>query len=297
MYHNLNLSLPLKTCDTHVHVFDPSRYPYAAERSYTPGSATCSELLTMMAQLGSQRVVLVQPSVYGDDNRCMLQALLELGFRKARGVAVINARQISAEELARLHHAGVRGVRLNSTSAALKDAHRLQLEFEVMMQALSAHAVCQDWHVQLHARISALLPILQSQASLSRPVVLDHYAGCWFEDEEHDSMLATILDLMRHHRQIYVKLSAPYRLQSSDQLAHMLRMARAFAQAAPEQILWGTDWPHTGGQGQRSAGSPSIEPFREIDNAYWQSALLDCMPDAATRQRLLADNAASLYGF
>src|SRR5205085_6732177 len=107
------LRLPANACDCHVHVFEPARFPYASWRAYTPPAAEVGRLQDLHGALGVERVVLVQPSVYGVDNDCMLDALHALGTDRARGVAVVDLATVSDTRLRALHAAGVRGARLN----------------------------------------------------------------------------------------------------------------------------------------------------------------------------------------
>ena len=111
MQTSVNFVLPDNTTDCHVHVFDPVRFPYVSDRRYTPPAATADELAAVHGRLGVQRVVLVQPSVYGSDNRCLFAALDQFGGR-ARGVAVVGDGD-DAARLGAMHTSGVRGVRLN----------------------------------------------------------------------------------------------------------------------------------------------------------------------------------------
>src|SRR6266576_500003 len=116
----ISFNVPPGACDTHVHIFgDPQRYPFFPGRSYTPEPASVAQLETMLAAIHMDRVVVVHPSVYGTDNRCMLDALRQLG-KRARGVAVIDANTPEKEldDMARL---GVRGIRLNLTQAGMND--------------------------------------------------------------------------------------------------------------------------------------------------------------------------------
>lgn len=286
-------------CDTHVHVFDPERFPYATNRTYTPPEARVDALRQMLGSLGNKRVVLVQPSVYGFDNRCLVDALQELGLEQARGVAVVDLDKTTPMQLRELHEAGVRGLRLNLRARASVEAsavHKLQQDLLQAARLLTHSTSPLGWHIQLHAPLQLLDAQRKAFATLGVPVVLDHYAGCWQDDPISLMQLKNLLDDMRRCPSIYVKLSAPYRLESAEPLAHMQRMAQALAQAAPKQIMWGTDWPHTGGA-KRYAESTDIEPFRVVDNAYWLSELLACMPSDAVRERLMVHNAAALYGF
>src|SRR5438876_530096 len=108
----VSFDVPRGACDCHVHVFgDPAKFPFAEKRVYTPPSATVEELLALQRDLHLDRVVVVQPSVYGTDNACTVDAVRRMGPR-ARGVAVID-QSISRAALAEMAEAGIRGVRLN----------------------------------------------------------------------------------------------------------------------------------------------------------------------------------------
>src|SRR5262245_30976361 len=100
-------------CDAHFHVFGPAeRYPYGADLRYKPPLAPLPDFLRLAGKLGLSRYVFVQPSAYGRDNRCMLDAMREAGPKNCRGIVDIDENEPDAE-LSRLHAAGVRGVRIN----------------------------------------------------------------------------------------------------------------------------------------------------------------------------------------
>jgi predicted TIM-barrel fold metal-dependent hydrolase len=286
-----------------VHVFEPARFPYAVQRSYTPGVADVLALRGMLQGMGLGRVVLVQPSVYGIDNACMVDALHQLGAA-ARGIAVVDLERVTRDEAARLHDAGVRGVRLNiHTSGTGLEAARQQVR--LAGRVLAWHG----WSLQVHAAMDVQVALLDAFRALEHPVVLDHYAGglpSAAVESAGEAQLTALTEAMRNSP-LYVKLSAPYRLapgSGPEQTRHWMHLARRFAQAAPTQILWGSDWPHTGGSGQRAggAGLDAIEPFRPIDNARVLADLLVCLEGIQPhggdlRQRLLVRNPAALYGF
>jgi predicted TIM-barrel fold metal-dependent hydrolase len=242
-------------------------------------------------RLSVDRVVLVQPSVYGSDNRCLLQAIQEYGAGQARGVAVLDLAATADQDLEALHAAGIRGVRLNlHVSGSGLDAARRELAQAACLRTLPG------WHVQVHAGLDMVASLLVDFRRLEMPVVLDHHAGGLVPDPESEEALAQLLGEMRYGH-LYVKLSAPYRLTGGAGLGHASRLAREFQAAAPDRVLWGSDWPHTGGTGRRDGRSEAIEPFRAIDNAQVLADLLACMPDDDARHRLLVRNPAALYGF
>ncbi|MBA2961921.1 MULTISPECIES: amidohydrolase family protein [Ramlibacter] len=271
-----------------MHVFDPARFPYAAQRAYTPAAATVEDLQALHARMGMARTVLVQPSVYGTDNSCLLAALHQLGLGRARGIAVVDPATVSDLELWDLHEAGVRGIRLN-----------LHVQGRGMgaakQQLAGARRVLKmpGWSLQVHACLDVVTCLLDDMQRLEKPVVLDHYAGGLAPEPDSDVALGRLLAAMRN-APLYVKLSAPYRLWPGQPVQDL---ARTFYGAGPDRVLWGSDWPHTGGSGGSGRTPGTLEPFRAVDNQEVLQTLLGCLPDAAARHRLLVDNPAALYGF
>ena len=281
-------ALPPNASDCHVHVFDPVRFPYAPRRAYTPAPATVEELLALHDDLGIARAVLVQPSVYGTDNSCLLAALRTLGPARSRGIAVIDLANAGDRELWALHEGGVRGIRLNlRVQGGDGEAARQQVDAARRVLHLPG------WSLQVHAGLADIVRLLEVFQHLEKPVVLDHFAGDAEPAALRDEMFDRLLAAMRG-APLYVKLSAPYRL-APGRPAHEL--VRAFHHAAPDRVLWGSDWPHTGGSGGAGRSPETVEPFREVDNAGVLRTVLDCLPDDTARRRLLVDNPAALYGF
>lgn len=238
--------------------------------------------------LGVQRVVLVQPSVYGNDNACMVDAIAALGQHRARGVAVVDLHKVSDQELQTLHLAGVRAVRLNlEVSEAGIDQARSQVEAARRLSHMPG------WHVQVHAKLPVVVALLDDFAGLGVPTVLDHYADAGGEAFQNQAALERLLRAMQR-QPLYIKLSAAYRLAGgSDPEA----LARQFYQAAPAQVVWGSDWPHTGGSGGKGRDPSRIEPFREIDNAQALQRVVSALGNTQAARRVLIDNPAHLYGF
>lgn len=284
------MSLPSGACDTHVHVFDPQRHPYQPERSYTPGEASATSLQAMLAGLGLQRVVLVQPSVYSSDNACLLAALQQLG-ECARGIAVLDDAGPGPAALAALHAGGVRGIRLNIevAGAASPQALRERLRAIVWLREQVG------WHLQLHASAELTLAVLDDLAQLGVPVVLDHYAGLHKKPPVPASHWRIWKDFLRQGPG-YIKLSAPYRCHPLWAGQPLAELGRAFVEAAPHKLIWGSDWPHTGGEAGRPRDPSRIEPFRNIDNAVVLQELKQSLGLDAWLG-MLRDNPAKLYGF
>jgi len=284
--------LPPGATDAHVHVFNPSRFGYCAERSYTPGEATWQALRKHQAEFGIDRTLLVQPSVYGTDNACLLDAIARLGQDRCRGVAVVDLERATRADLQALHAAGVRGIRLNLEVRHETDAGRVRSRLD----RAAAVVELPGWSVQLHCAAALLQTVAQSLEAFRVPLVLDHFAGLRAGDADAAGVpLCTLLGLLDSGR-VYVKLSAFYRAsQDAPQHADLAPLARTLIQARPDRLLWGSDWPHTGGGRDRDPGR--IEPFRDVDLTASLAALQSWAPDAAVLRRILTDNPAELYGF
>ncbi|MES2186058.1 MAG: amidohydrolase family protein [Pseudomonadota bacterium] len=277
--------LPPGACDCHVHVFDPERYPYAEDRGYTPAAADVQDLRAHLARSGMARVVLVQPSCYGLRNDAMLHALEALGSAAARGVAVVDADRVDEATLQGLHHAGVRGVRLNFSVQAQVDGGQAA----PLLERAAARLAARQWHLQVHASpamLAALQPVL---ARLPVRVVLDHFGGT----AASSGVTLALLELPH----VWLKLSAPYRASRQENHEDLRPLVERCAAIAPDRLLWGSDWPHTGGAGTRSADPDAIEPFRKTDAVASLAQLGSWLPDDGMRRRLLVDNPAALYDF
>jgi len=269
-------------CDCHVHVFDPGRYPWAPDRAYTPGAARLGELRRFHAALGVGRAVLVQPSPYGSDNRCLLDALRELGDR-ARGVAVLGGHETAAE-LAHWHRLGVRGVRVNLVSGG--GARDVAAARRAVTRTAERIAPL-DWHLQLFAGLPVVSALAADLAVLPVPVVVDHYG---LADGPDRPGFRDLLGLLADER-AYVKLSAPYRIPAGSAAAS----AAEFVAANPHRVVWGSDWPHTGGRARNARERDTPEPFREVDDARELAAVRAWAGGHATT--VLETNPAELYDF
>lgn len=284
---------PVAVCDCHVHVFDADRFPYARERSYTPGPATLDQLRVFMRLMGSTRVVLVQPSVYGSDNACLLNALRDLGPGVARGIAVIDPQTVTDNDLQAMHEAGVRGVRVN---LEVKGEEREVAAAQAIQKAAQRISPL-GWALQVYADAQVIGALEDLLKDIPSPLILDHYAGIKAGRGLEQPGMPQILRLMQSGR-AYVKMSAPYRASAmASGHGDLAPFARAFAEANPQRILWASDWPHTGSASKRDAGTlDMIEPFRKVDDPRDQGLLREWLPEAAL-EPLFAGNAARLYRF
>ena len=272
-------------CDCHTHVIGPrADYPMVAGRHYTPGPAPLQALQAHLARLDLQRVVIVQPSVYGTDNSCLLDALARLDGA-GRGVAVLDE-AVDNDTLRGLHAHGVRGVRVNLESAGERDTALALAGLRRWSQRVAALG----WHVQVYAAQAVVQALAEALPRLAAPVVLDHFALA--EQPPGDGGYATTLRALLASGRVYLKLSGAYRLPSP---ALAPAWAAALAATAPQALLWGSDWPHTG----RDPGRPAhqVSAYREVPTSVLRQQLDAWLPTPALRRQVLVDNPARLYGF
>ncbi len=280
-------------CDCHVHVVaSQADYPMLADRPYTPGPASADALRAHLQRLGLAHAVIVQPSIYGADNRLLVDSLLALDGA-ARGVAVVDD-GVADAELSRLHDAGVRGLRVNLESTGASDA-------ATVSRALSAWAgrlAGQGWHLQVYASLDAIAAAAPALARLPVPVVLDHFAMIPAALPLDDPRVRQVLALAGDGA-AYVKLSASYRISASpddtEAATRVTALARALIACNPERALWASDWPHT--NREPGKGRTEVSAYRDIPPERLLREIAAWLPDAALRRQVLAANPAALYGF
>src|SRR3569832_1604370 len=224
--------LPAGTCDTHFHVFGPQqRFPMDPRRNYTPHECGIANYREVMRAAGIERGVVVQPSVYGTDNRATLDGVRE-GGASFRAV-VVPAGDIADDELLAMHATGARGIRLRLVNPAM-----VKVEDTI---AIVHRMAAQGWHLQVQldlARDPGSLAALCDRVRV--PVVVDHMGKLPPATRTHP-----LMDLLRAGV-CWVKLSAPYRVSAQPSPhADLVGLVRAFADANPQRLLWGSDWPHT----------------------------------------------------
>jgi 2-pyrone-4,6-dicarboxylate lactonase len=278
-----DVALPPGACDCHAHICGPgAAYPYDAARIYTPPDATIESYRHLLAVLGVARAVLIQPSVYGTDNRAMLAALRSAG-PGFRGVAVVEP-DIPARDVEALHRAGIRGVRLNLVDR--RDG-RNQVPL-ALVRALADRIAPFGWHIEFLVNMDEAPGFASAVADLEVPIVLGHlgYPRAGARDWINAPAFAGLLSLMAGGR-CWVKLTGPYRISGAADLPYddVDAAAARLAQAAPGRLVWGSDWPHV----MMKKPMPNDGALCDL-LARW-------IPDAATRQRILVDNPMELYGF
>jgi predicted TIM-barrel fold metal-dependent hydrolase len=275
--------------DCHVHIIGPAaKYPMVEKRPYTPPPASVAQMKAMHARLGITRTVLVQPSFYGTDNSCLLDALAELG-KSARGVAVV-APNVSDNVLRDMDAKGVRGVRINLESAGNRDPKAAG----AMLAAYAKKVAPLNWHIQIFTVSSVIGQLVSQLADTPVPVVIDHYGMPVAAEGYNTKGFAALVDLAHAHK-VYVKLSAPYRVSKARDYADVKNLAQTLIYSGRPTMLWGSDWPHT--QTIPGHSTTEVTPFSKIDDEAIYRQFASWYPDAATRKMIMVDNPAKLYGF
>ena len=271
-----DLELPEGACDAHCHIFGPaSEFPFAPERTYTPVDASKETIFALHKKLGLDRAVLVQASCHGTDNSAMLDAIAAANGRY-RGVAMVK-KDISDQELRRLHEGGVRGVRFNFVTHLGKDA---DLD---AVRTIVDKIVPLGWHAVVHFdadRLEMLAPVLKS---LPLTLVIDHMGRVDASQGLEQPAFKMLLELMRDE-QFWVKVCGSERIsRAGPPYADAVPFARTLVEHFPDRVLWGTDWPH-----------PNIKKDMP-DDGVLVDLLAQIAPDQAALHRLVVDNPSRLY--
>ena len=233
---------PAGAVDCHAHVCGPaSVFPYANERIYTPPDATLTQYNALLSMLGISRAVLVQPSVYGSDNRAMLSAL-KSNPQKFRGVAVldIDPQKIRDTQLEQLHATGVRGLRCNIVDVADTSAG-LPIK---ALTALAQRIAPFGWHLELLMHVNEYPDLDKTFASFPVDLVFGHFGYSHAKHGISDQGFIGLLNLMKDQK-AWVKKTGAYRICDGDlPYADMRPFNDAVIAANPKQLIWGSDWPH-----------------------------------------------------
>jgi predicted TIM-barrel fold metal-dependent hydrolase len=270
------LVLPKAACDCHAHIFgEPHAYPFAADRAYTPPPAPVAQYLAMLETVGLERAVIVQPSVYGYDNSCTLDAAQQIGLDRARAVVALPP-TTTRSQLAAMYARGARGVRfmLTDLSPTILDE----------IGTLAGRLADLGMHAQLYVRPAIwqqLLPVFHAKGVA---VVLDHLAHLTADEvteAENISALLAVLD----GGLTWVKLSQ-YKASLTNHPFHdTTSLTARIAAHAPERCVWGTDWPHPNLTGHMPDDGELVDLIRG-----WA-------PAPEMLKQILVDNPARLYGF
>lgn len=267
------LIAPPGACDTHMHVYEPG-YGMAPTALQPPPDGRLEDYRLVQERLGLERVVIVQPTTYGDDNRCTLEAIAALGD-SARGVAVVGT-GAGDEVYENLTARGIRGIRFHMLPGGALPWEDLDV--------LAGRAADHGWHIQLQLD-GRLLPEFEAQIrSWPGELVIDH-TGKFLDPVSPDHAAFRCLKGLVADG-AWVKLSAPYETSKAGppRFDDVAALARELVRESPDRMLWASNWPH-----------PGQDP--RPDDAILLDTLLHWADDEATRNKILADNPARLYGF
>jgi 2-pyrone-4,6-dicarboxylate lactonase len=270
--------MPRHACDAHCHIFGPAAiFPYAPDRTYTPPDAPKQSLAALQSVLGIERAVLVQASCHGTDNRAMLDAI-KTSDGRYRGVAIVDA-SFTETDYAALHDAGIRGVRFNFVEH-LGGKPDLDVFHHVVQRIRPL-----GWHLVVHLDAADIPEVSTLLRPLSVPFVIDHMGRVKADGGLEQRPFRALLDLMKLDT-CWVKVCGAERVSTAGPpFLDAVPFAKAIVNAAPERVLWGTDWPH-----------PNVGRFMPNDGDL-VDLVCEIAPDEVQREKLLVQNPANLYGW
>ncbi|MDR6767283.1 putative TIM-barrel fold metal-dependent hydrolase [Acidovorax delafieldii] len=274
--------LPPGACDSHMHIFDP-RFAPSAHWPRTPPVAPVVAYRQLQSRLGTTRTVVVTPSTYGTDNACTLDALDQLG-NDARGVAVVGE-EVSSDELAHLAARRVRGLRVNFVSPQSWGTTTPDM-LATLARKVGEHPACAGWHIQIFAHPEQLIALAPQLHTLPVPLIIDHLGRIDPAEGSTAEAYGVVRGLLDGGN-TWVKLSGAYMRSTvhGPSYADTLPLGQALVQAAPERLVWGSDWPHT------------TEAPGTVNDAELVDLLQAWAGSDAAMDRILVDNPARLYGF
>jgi predicted TIM-barrel fold metal-dependent hydrolase len=233
-----------------MHVVEPDRFPVSPTAVYKPNPHSLAEALAFESALGIENVVFVQPSIYGTDNSCLLDALQKTGPSRGRGVVVVDPSTIQPETVEMWHSLGVRGLRVNLQSVG-KTMDRTELEETLLHHAEIARP--HNWIIEMYLPLKMVSMVESIFPRLGVRICLDHFGSPELSSWDHDTSsfnpyvlegFASLISLLRGGK-TYVKVSAPYRLSRDHEMRDLQSMAHEFLSVAPNRVIFATDWPHT----------------------------------------------------
>jgi predicted TIM-barrel fold metal-dependent hydrolase len=272
-----SLLLPPGACDAHCHVFGPaSKFPYAADRSYTPPDAPVEHLRALHAHLGISRAVIVHASCHGSEMDVTLDAIAS-SHGAYRGVAVVEE-GVTDQELKRLHAGGIRGIRFNFVKH-LGGVPDLRVFYNLLARVKPL-----GWHIVLHFDAGDILEQRELLERIDVPFIIDHMGRVKAADGIGQQPFQALLALYRNNPLAWIKICGAERVSIGKR---PFRDAVPFAQALiaidAGRLLWGTDWPH-----------PNISKDMPNDGEL-VDLLGEMCPDPAVRKRILVDNPTHMY--
>jgi 2-pyrone-4,6-dicarboxylate lactonase len=266
------------TCDSHFHVFGPEeRYPYAGDLRYRPPIAPLKDYLKEAGKLGVQRYVFVQPSAYGRDNACMLDAMRAVGSAKCRGIVDIDE-EVSDAALERLHAAGVRGVRVNVNPIKPPEPG-FSKNLLRRIRRLEGRCEKRGWMLDFLTPGWLTRELMPTLANLKVPYTIAHM-GMFAAKAP---VPRDFVEFVAAHANCWIKLTGAYRISTVPGFADTAPIAQALIAAVPDRVIWGSDYPHLS--------------FGHVHTEELFGLLKTWAPQESVRRRILEDNPARLFAF
>jgi len=270
--------LPPLACDAHCHIFGPhAKYPYAANRPYTPPDVPLEDFRALHARLGVGRAVIVNASVHCTDNRVALDAIAASGGTY-RAVANMDD-TITERELRGLHEGGFRGCRFNFVRhlGGVPD----QRVFDRVIRMIAPLG----WHVDLHFDAIDLPKYVDMLAQLPLPYTIDHMGRVKASEGLDQIPFKTLIELLTRDEKCWVKVCGCERVSSAGPpFTDAVPFARRIIETAPDRVIWGTDWPH-----------PNVKVMPNDGDLVDLIPLF--APEAELQDKILVSNPARLFGF
>jgi len=273
--------LPKGSIDTHVHVFEPG-YALSPGRGYNPPFSTLADLKHLHATLGIERVVFTQPSVYGTDNSAILDAMAVLNREtrdRARAVVAL-AMDVGEKKLALLDASGVCGVRLNFDNKGGMPIGIAEIP------ELAARIAPFGWHIEFLFPGKDIVRLVPVFTALKVPMSIAHFAYQPASAGVAAAGFRALIELARRGN-TWIKISGANRVSATDLPPYddVKPMAHALIAAAPERIMWGTDWPHPNKYVVNPNDGDLVDAFG------------DWVTDPDTRRKIMVDTPAAFYRF
>jgi predicted TIM-barrel fold metal-dependent hydrolase len=268
------LKAPADACDCHMHIYD-AKYPVAPTATLRPADAVVADYKLLQKRIGTTRNVIVTPSTYGTDNRITLDAMRQIGAT-ARGIAVVDT-SVTDAELERMNDLGIRGIRFNLVQAGATTVE--------MIEPLSKRVNDLGWHIQIHMKGEQIAAIEDLLLRVPSPIVFDHL-GRLAQPNAQDTLGFKTISKLIDKGKTWIKLSGAYQDSKvgPPSYSDTVPLARAYVKAAPQRMVWASDWPHP------------TEKEKPNDAALFD-LLAEWAPDPAAQTAILVQNPAALYGF
>jgi predicted TIM-barrel fold metal-dependent hydrolase len=288
----VNFEIPPHACDCHTHYYgDPQKFPLSPQHVNTPEGTLPEEMSSLHRALHMERVVIVTPSAYGTDNSATLYGMKARGAA-ARGIAVVNDKTPDAD-FDSMYRAGVRGARIISGVSGPVDPAAARPIYQSAMDRFKNH----KWMIELYTSLAVISNLKDLVHASPVPTVFDHFGGVQAPLGLQQAGFADLLELVRSGS-AYVKISGAYRSSTKGpDYPDVTPFAKAFIEANPDRILWGSDWPHPDSTPVPGRKPSDIMPLYPIDDGRLLNQLPVWAPDPALRKKILVDNPARLYGF